>query len=52
MFQCRRLYWDYPNASDIKRIRKFGWQKQFKNATGRRAIMNRIVKGERYLAEF
>jgi ribosomal protein L34 len=40
------------NVSDIKRQRKFGFNTRMKSATGRQIIMDKMLEGETFLAEY
>lgn len=49
-FQIRKFPrdWEY---TEVKRLRSFGYDKYFSYETGRRRLMQRILKGEKYIAE-
>lgn len=48
-----QLEWrDPPRPSDIKRVRKLGWNKRMQLPGGREMIMRNILEDKKYLAEF
>lgn len=36
---------NWPRPGEVKRVRKLGWKARMKTASGRKIIMNRILKG-------
>jgi ribosomal protein L34 len=42
--------WFFEKPSEIKRIRKYGWNKRISTQNGKNIIMRRILKGRHILS--